>query len=271
MGFHRADFTRNFTGNGFFFITLIALGSIFFLWFLWPAVFKGMLNAGNVCGMLGGMAAVFYGIWHNAVHRLVIKLWQLKPARACLILSVVLAAAAIVLLAAAAVSIIRASSKSIPKDTPAVVLGCSVKGTSPSRVLQERIEAAYAYMQEHPQAVCVLSGGKGRGEDISEAECMYRELVAAGVDESRLFQEALSTNTQENLEFSKQILDQMGVSGAVTVISSEFHLYRGRRWARQLGYQDYGYAAGTDWKYLPTFFLREMIAVVHLWLGNIRP
>ena len=27
----------------------------------------------------------------------------------------------------------------------------------------------------------------------------------------------------------------------------------------------------TDWKYLPTFFLREMIAVVHLWLGNIRP
>lgn len=271
MGFHRADFTRNFTGYNFFFVVLIALAGIFFLWFLWPAVFKGMLNAGNVCGMLGCIMAVCYGIWHNAVHQVVLHLWQKKPARIGLILLAVLVAAAVVLMAAAAVSIVRASSASIPKDTPAVVLGCSVKGTRPSRVLSERIDAAYTYMQEHPQAVCVLSGGQGSGEDISEAECMYRELQAAGADVSRLYKEALSTNTQENLEYSKQILDQMGVSGAVTVISSEFHLYRGRRWAKKLGYQDYGYAADTDWKYLPTFFLREMIAVVHLWLGNIRP
>ena len=141
------------------------------------------------------------------------------------------------------------------------------RSTRPSRILQERIDAAYAYMQDHPQAVCILSGGKGSGEDISEAECMYRELVAAGIEAGRLYQEASSTNTQQNLERSKTVLDAVGNYDAVTVISSDFHLYRGKEWARALGYQQYGYAARTDWKYLPTFFVREMIAVVALW-GN---
>lgn len=73
-------------------------------------------------------------------------------------------------------------------------------------------------------------------------------------------------NTQENLENSIEILNGLGDIRSVTVISSEFHLYRGRWWARKLGYQEYGYAAHTDWKYLPTLFLREVIAVIHLWL-----
>ena len=270
---------RHFTGVQLFYLFIILLGSIFFMWFLWPAIFKGMINAGNVCGILGCAVVVFYGIRYREVHRLLSQMWQRKPLRICLVLLAVFVLTAVILMAAAAAAIIRASSADIPQDTPAVVLGCSVKGTRPSRVLQERIDAAYAYMQEHPKAVCILSGGQGRGEDLSEAECMYEQLKKAGINADHMYQEALSTNTQENLEYSKQILDQLENSEsdgtvktteAVTIISSEFHLYRGRYSAKELGYHDYGYAASTDWKYLPTFFLREMIAVVHLWLGNIR-
>lgn len=242
------------------------IGAGLFAWFCWPAVFKGMLNTGNSCGMFASVVMMFYGIRYQKVNKFLMDIWQKKPMRIFILLLAVLAAAGIVLVAAACTSILGAASKSIPENTAAVVLGCAVKGSSPSRVLQERIDAAYNYLQEHPQAVCVLSGGKGKGEDISEAECMYQELVRAGIDASRLYQESESVNTKENLENSKKILDELHVTEAVTVISSEFHLYRGRWWADKLGYQNYGYAAHTNWRYFPTLFLREVIAVIYLWL-----
>ncbi len=255
------------TGYQIVYGILVLAGCISFLWFFWPLIFKRILNAGNLCGMAGSAVIIYYGICHRAVHQCIAGLWQSLPARIVIVLLAAASFAALVLLAAAAVVIIGASSKEIPDHTPAVVLGCSVKGTVPSRVLRERIDAAYTYLEEHPQAVCVLSGGQGRGEDISEAACMYQELIKAGVDADRLYQEPESVNTQENLENSHKILEQLGRSEAVTVISSEFHLYRGRWWASKLGYENFGYGARTDWKYLPTFFLREMIAVVHLWIS----
>lgn len=256
----------DFAGVQAVFGVLVIAACILFLWFCWPLIFKGILNAGNLCGMAGAAVMIFYGICHRAVHQYIAGLWQAPFTRMFVILLAAAAVTGLALLLGAAAAVIGASSKEIPQNTPAVVLGCSVKGTKPSRVLQERIDAAYAYLTEHPQAVCVLSGGQGKGEDISEAACMYRELVEKGADADRLYQEPESVNTQENMENSMKILEQLGLSESVTVISSEFHLYRGRRWAEKLGYRNYGYGAHTDFKYFPTFFLRELIAVVHLWL-----
>ena len=245
---------------------LFLIGMTLFLWFCWPAVFKRMLNTGNVLGMLLCGMIMFYSARYQKMHQLFADLWQKKPMRVFFLLLAVFCLLAVILMIAASVAIIGAASNTIPQNTPAVVLGCAVKGKQPSRVLQERIDAAYDYMQKHPQAVSVLSGGKGRGEDISEAECMYQALQQTGIEDSRLYQEAHSVNTQENLENSVAVLKEMELTETVTVISSEFHLYRGRWWANKLGYESYGYAAHTDWKYLPTLFLREVIAVVHLWL-----
>lgn len=239
------------------------IGTILFAWFFLPAVLKGMLNAGSITGMLLSAAFMFYSIRYRQIHSFFLCLWGKKPMRIVFLLLVILMLIGMILVAAASVAIIGAASKTIPHNTPAVVLGCAVKGTRPSKVLQERIDAAYDYLQENPQAICVLSGGKGVGEDISEAACMYENLQKAGIQSRRLYQEAESVNTRENLENSAKILGDS--QAAVTVISSEFHLYRGRWWADRLGYESYGYAARTDWKYFPTLFLREVIAVVHLW------
>ncbi len=244
-------------------------GSVFFLWFCWPAVFKGVFNTGNLCGMLLSVLMVLYGIRYRQIHQLIRTLWHRQIARVCLLAAAVLAFIGIVCVFAASVSMIRAASKNVPDNTPAIVLGCSVIGTRPSRILQERIDAAYVYLKEHPKAVCILSGGKGEGEDISEAECMYRELKKAGIDDSRLYLEDTSVNTQQNMEHAHEILEEIGCTDAVTIISSEFHLYRARQWAKALGYENYGYAAHTDWRYLPTFFLREVIAVCYLWVRHI--
>ena len=111
-----------------------------------------------------------------------------------------------------------------------IVLGAGVNGETPSLTLRTRIDAAAAYLEEHPDVPVVLSGGQGPGEAITEAECMRRALVRRGVDESRLYPEERSTSAQENLRYSRAILEELGVDPAqrVAIVTSDFHLCRAR-------------------------------------------
>lgn len=111
-----------------------------------------------------------------------------------------------------------------------VVLGAGVKGERPSVALRERILTAYEYLDRNPDTVAVLSGGQGKGEDISEAECMRRELTARGIDGARLILEDKSTSTFENI---KNTLDIIGDDYAsIAVVTNNFHVYRALRLAR---------------------------------------
>lgn len=180
--------------------------------------------------------------------------------------------AGMVLIASAMVAIHRgAKGRETAEDIPAVVLGCQVKGEKPSRILGERIDAAFAYLQSHPEAVAVLSGGQGENEGISEAECMYRELTARGIEGDRLYREDGSTNTPTNLKNSCAILEEVlggsnwEESREIALITSEFHCYRGCVHARQEGLSPTAYAAKTAMPYVILFYAREVIAVVYTW------
>lgn len=165
-----------------------------------------------------------------------------------------------------------AKGHAVAEDTPAVVLGCHVKDGRPSRILGERIDAAYEYLSSHPQAIAVLSGGQGEDEAISEAECMYRELTARGIDGSRLYKEESSVNTPTNLRHSREILEEvLGADSAwtedheIALITSEFHCYRGCLHAKQEGLSPVAYASKTAMPYIIPFYLREIVAVVYTW------
>ncbi len=177
-------------------------------------------------------------------------------------------------LAVAAMAAIHRGAKGqeVADDTPVVVLGCHVKGEKPSRILGERIDAAYAYLESHPQAIAVLSGGQGADEDISEAECMYRELTARGIAGERLFKEESSVNTPTNLRHSGEILEEaLGTDGTwnetrmVALVTSEFHCYRGCLHAKQEGLHPVAFASKTAMPYVIPFYLREIVAVVYTW------
>ena len=58
-----------------------------------------------------------------------------------------------------------------------IVLGAKVRSDGPSVSLQDRIDAAYDYMRLHPEVICIVSGGQGKDEPISEAQCMFDRLV----------------------------------------------------------------------------------------------
>lgn len=58
-----------------------------------------------------------------------------------------------------------------------IVLGAQMKPNGPSVVLEKRLRRAYTYLTENPETLCVLSGGQGSNEPVSEAQGMYEDLV----------------------------------------------------------------------------------------------
>lgn len=60
------------------------------------------------------------------------------------------------------------------------------------------IRASSREPEENTTAVCIVSGGKGDSENISEAEAIW--LVDKGIDSSRIYKEDKSTSTVENID-----------------------------------------------------------------------
>ncbi|MBR2572524.1 MAG: YdcF family protein [Clostridia bacterium] len=142
-----------------------------------------------------------------------------------------------------------------------VVLGAWVNGTTPSGALRNRIQVASEYMKENPQTIAIASGGKGDDEGISEAECIFRELVARGIEENRIVLEDTSTSTVENLRNSYRLIE--GEDTPVGIVTNNFHICRAMRIARRTGDRPcYPVPVATSWLSLPHNMLREFFAVV---------
>jgi len=145
-----------------------------------------------------------------------------------------------------------------------VVLGAGVNGTVPSLTLKNRLDSATDYLHNHPGTVCILSGGQGPGEDISEAKCMYDYLVTRGIDPEFLWIEDQSTSTRENLEFSLNLIEERTGSrpNQLGILSSEYHLYRAALIAKEFGVSALGIPGKTTLPVLfVNYFLREIPAV----------
>lgn len=145
-----------------------------------------------------------------------------------------------------------------------VVLGCGVNGTEPSLSLQNRIDAAYDYLTAHPNTICVVSGGQGSGEDMTEAACMKRELTQMGISPNRIWEEDKSTSTKENLTFSLAVIEANAGfrPDTVGIVSSEYHLCRAGLIANSLGVSSVGIPGKTTWFTLwANYHMREIVAL----------
>ena len=178
----------------------------------------------------------------------------------------------------------KARLDALPEDEQLTVMvfGCYVRGEEPGKTLATRLDAAISLLERYPNADCIVSGGQGSNEAISEAEAMRRYLVSHGIDDGRITLEAESTNTNENLEYSFALLDgdesstQAGAGSSaaqpggrkIIGVSSEYHLPRIRMLSRALGreietYPAYDANIGNTLIYT----LREYMGVAKLWLG----
>ncbi len=141
-----------------------------------------------------------------------------------------------------------------------IVLGAGVKGEKPSLILSNRIEAAVRYGKQFPDTTFILSGGQGDGEAISEAEAMRRGMLQGGISEERLLLEDQSTSTTENLTFSKRLLPES--ENRVSIVTSDFHLYRARKEAEQMDLKTDAIPAETPLSGVLRYGMRERVAIV---------
>lgn len=163
-----------------------------------------------------------------------------------------------------------------------VVLGAQVKKDRPSKVLAMRLDRAYEYLLENENTIAVVSGGQGSNEPETEAACMKRYLEEKGIASERILMEDKSTNTVENLTFSREVIGQYRKENgakqpdsisevSVGVISNNFHIFRSVGIAKKLGYTDVcGIAASSYLPMQPNNMLREFFGVMKDYLfGNM--
>lgn len=160
--------------------------------------------------------------------------------------------------------VIHAEKRTEESAPTVIVLGCKINGGEPSLMLRRRLDAAHAFLQSHPESPCIVSGGQGADEIMPEGEAMKNYLVAAGIDPERVFVEDSSTSTQENLQFSKEIMDAQGLSRAAVIATDDFHQWRAQMIGERMGLAcaSAGKCA-TPWYLLPCYWTREILALVN--------
>ena len=245
---------------------LVVLGILLFLWFLGPFTVAGILNIGNITGMLLSAIFTVYMGGMPAIHRGIKKLWAKTLPRVVVIILSGFILLCGVLAVVETGFMIKACTKTPEENATVVVLGCRVYGERASLMLRERLDAAYEYLNDHPKAVCVVSGGQGSGEDISEAECMYRYLVEKGIESKRIYKEDRSTSTEENMKFSLDIIKENNLDESVAIITNEFHLYRAGVIAKDCGLSFGTVPAKTAGWLFPTYYVRELYAILAEWI-----
>jgi len=146
------------------------------------------------------------------------------------------------------------------------VLGCKVNGDRPSRMLQARLEKAAEFLLEHPQAHCIVTGGKGPDEDYPEALIMKNYLVNKGISSMRIIMEDTSTSTLENLTNASQLAKRYNCHERFLIVTDRFHQYRAITVANSLGMVSYALNVDTVWYLAMQYWFREIAAITRDWL-----
>ena len=106
----------------------------------------------------------------------------------------------------------------------ALVFGAAVyRGTQPGPAIVRRVgEAARLYREGQIQRL-ILTGGKGEGNQQTEAAVMRQQAIASGVRAHDIIIEDRARSTWENLLFAKNLTSDCS---SVVAVSDQYHLGR---------------------------------------------
>lgn len=154
-----------------------------------------------------------------------------------------------------------------------IVLGGGItKDAELTTSIKARILHAADYLKKHPEAIAVVTGGKGRFSPCPESDVLKPALCAHGIEENRVLAENMAKDTIQNFEYSAALLAEHQnvpvseiLSAPVTVITSDFHIARAERLASRMGFTDvYGTASKTPLLFVPTSYAREICSYIKL-------
>lgn len=149
-----------------------------------------------------------------------------------------------------------------PAGANVIVLGAQVYSAERMGVtLSNRVDKAYEYLLENPEAKCIVTGGQGGDEPCPEALTEKNALLRLGISEDRIYMEDKSKNTRQNMRFSKEIADENGMGSEFVITTQGFHMYRALMLAESAGITPYSLVADTDPILLPEYYGRELLSL----------
>ncbi len=145
-----------------------------------------------------------------------------------------------------------------------VILGAGIKGEQISLALFERLNSGVQYLEKYPDTRVIVTGGQGRGEDITEAEAMRRFLVSKGIAEDRIIIEDKATSTMENFYLSREIINRSSGENEtdITFVTNKFHIMRSKMLASRNGFNAHAICAKTPTSAIAKSYFREYFALI---------
>lgn len=235
----------------------IVVGILCLIYFILYVVFVDAMNTFTYFWLAAGIGCIAFSL----LYRKMLEGQLVLPPLIRWIFGMIAVAGFLVILVTEVIIILYGAEQPSKQADYVLVLGAQVKGTKPTYSLMKRLDVAYEYLVENPDTVVILSGGKGPGEDVTEAYAMSVYMKAKGLEESRIILEDRSTNTYENISYSRELMDSPDAS--VVLVTNYFHVFRGVGVAKKQGLSNVeGLGAPTKWYTIPNQYLREAFAVI---------
>ena len=149
-----------------------------------------------------------------------------------------------------------------------IILGCGMRSDgTPTPLLKGRIERALTFYEKQwdvtgKKLKFVCSGGQGSDEPIPESTCMKRYLMERGISEHRIIEEDKSTDTRENMSFSRIKIWAEDRNAKIAFSTTNYHVFRSGIWARRAKMRALGVGAKTKWYFWPNAWVREFIGLM---------
>ncbi len=236
-------------------IILIAIALI--IWLLAP-IYKGVVHIGMIYPLPFLVAFAYFAAYPE-------KLKYLFSQHKAILIAITSLVCAFAVFVIAVIGVCLRYAYISPKENQTVIiLGCQVRGKTPSLMLYDRMNAAIEYLNENPKSCVVCSGGQGSGEEISEASAMKTYLLKKGIAKERIFVEEKSMNTNQNIAFSKEIILKNNLNKSVAVATDGFHQFRANKFCKQNGIENTALCCKTRWYFTASYYSREVLAVVKM-------
>lgn len=107
----------------------------------------------------------------------------------------------------------------------AIILGAGTSNSKVSPVYRERINHGIWLYENGYVDYLIFTGGVGEGNDLSDAYIAKQYAVSQRVPEEVIFIEEKSTITEENIKYSKVIMDDNSFTTAI-IVSDPLHMKR---------------------------------------------
>ena len=143
-----------------------------------------------------------------------------------------------------------------------IVLGARVVETRITPLLAARIDRGIELLENSPDAMLIMSGGQGPGEEIAEGEAMAEYARQRGVNPDKIIVEGQSGSTEENLQFSRALMEKKNPK--VVVVTTAYHVFRALLLAKRQGMKCVGVGAKTKWYFTWNALIREFIGYLYL-------